>query len=256
MDPTTPSTDPVATYWSRTGAELFAALRSGPQGLPAAEAARRLARDGPNAIDEEPAVGIARLLLRQFESPLVLILVFAALVALLLGEWIESLIILAIVLGSTALGFAAGISRLQRRGKAARAARAEGARAARRRRRAPCQSPNRAGDVVVLSAGNLVPADGSCSRPRDFLVSEASLTGESFPVEKQPGVVPAGTPLARRSNCVLPGHLGAQRHRHGVDTCTPAATLPWRGMRAGCEPRRRRPNSHAACGSSASCWCA
>jgi len=62
-----------------------------------------------------------------------------------------------------------------------------------------------AGDVVSLSAGNLVPADGIVLAARDFLVSEASLTGESFPVEKQPGALPAATPLSRRTNAV---HLG------------------------------------------------
>ena len=61
------------------------------------------------------------------------------------------------------------------------------------------------GDVLVLSAGNLIPADGRILEARDFLVSEASMTGESFPVEKQPGVVPADAPLARRTNVVFLG---------------------------------------------------
>ena len=67
---------------------------------------------------------------------------------------------------------------------------------------------------MQLSAGNLIPADGVVLEARDFFVSEASLTGESFPVEKQPGV------LARRHadrpahQCGLSGHLGAQRHGH------------------------------------------
>ena len=61
------------------------------------------------------------------------------------------------------------------------------------------------GDVLVLSAGNLIPADGRILEASDFLVSEASMTGESFPVEKQPGVVPADAPLARRTNVVFLG---------------------------------------------------
>ena len=61
------------------------------------------------------------------------------------------------------------------------------------------------GDVLVLSAGNLIPADGRILEARDFLVSEASMTGESFPVEKQPGVVPADAPLAQRTNVVFLG---------------------------------------------------
>ena len=61
------------------------------------------------------------------------------------------------------------------------------------------------GDVVQVAAGNLIPADGLVLEARDFLVSEASLTGESFPVEKQPGVLSADTPIARRTNAVFLG---------------------------------------------------
>jgi Mg2+-importing ATPase len=65
-----------------------------------------------------------------------------------------------------------------------------------------------AGAIVpgdVLSAGNLIPADGRILEASDFLVSEASMTGESFPVEKQPGVVSANAPLAQRTNVVFLG---------------------------------------------------
>jgi Mg2+-importing ATPase len=62
------------------------------------------------------------------------------------------------------------------------------------------------GDVIALSAGNLIPADGLVIEAEDFLVNEASLTGESFPVEKRPGTIPQETPLARRANAV---YLGA-----------------------------------------------
>ena len=61
------------------------------------------------------------------------------------------------------------------------------------------------GDIVLLSAGNLIPADGLVLEARDFLVTEASLTGESFPVEKQPGVLSADTPIAQRTNAVFLG---------------------------------------------------
>ncbi|MBL8352522.1 MAG: magnesium-translocating P-type ATPase [Burkholderiaceae bacterium] len=205
MDRIAPANDPTTDSWSRSGAELLAALRSGAQGLPATEAARRLVQDGPNAIDEEPAAGIARLLLRQFESPLVLILVFGGLVSAALGEWIDASIIVAVVLGSSGLGFlqeyraSNAVAQLrQRLALSAKVLRDGSARSV----------PTRelvAGDVIELSAGNLVPADGIVLAARDFLVSEASLTGESFPVEKQPGVLPASTPLARRTNAV---HLG------------------------------------------------
>ncbi len=202
---TPPTVADKAVYWSRDPAALLAELRSGAQGLASTEALRRLQQEGPNAIDEEPAVGIARLLLRQFTSPLVLILVFGGVVSAALRDWLDAAIILAVVLGSSGLGFLqeyrASNAVAQLRSRLALTARVlrDG-----RRRVVPTRElvP---GDVVELSAGNLVPADGLVLDARDFLVSEASLTGESFPVEKQPGVLPAATPLARRTNAV---HLG------------------------------------------------
>ena len=61
------------------------------------------------------------------------------------------------------------------------------------------------GDTIRLAAGNLVPADSLILEARDFLVSEAALTGESFPVEKHVGVVEADAALARRTNCAFLG---------------------------------------------------
>ena len=69
------------------------------------------------------------------------------------------------------------------------------------------------GDVVLLSAGSLVPADGVDPRGADFFVSEAVLTGESFPVEKRPGTVAATAGLRDRLNCVFLGTNVAKRHR-------------------------------------------
>ncbi len=102
---TPPTVADKAVYWSRDPAALLDELRSGAQGLASTEALRRLQQEGPNAIDEEPAAGIARLLLRQFTSPLVLILVFGGVVSAALRDWLDAAIILAVVLGSSGLGF-------------------------------------------------------------------------------------------------------------------------------------------------------
>ena len=61
------------------------------------------------------------------------------------------------------------------------------------------------GDVVLLSAGSLIPADGVVLEANDFFVNQAVLTGETFPVEKKPGTVPANASLAERTNCVFMG---------------------------------------------------
>jgi Mg2+-importing ATPase len=103
--PNAPPAGPQA-FWSQDPEALFAALRSSSRGLTAAEAEQRLREHGFNALDEEPAAGVGRLLARQFKSPLVLILVFGGVVSATLREWLDAAIILAVVLGSCGLGFA------------------------------------------------------------------------------------------------------------------------------------------------------
>ena len=193
-------------YWSRDLAELSAALGSGSGGLSSEHAAERLREVGPNGVDDASSLSALRLLLRQFESPLVLILVFGALISMALREWVDASIILAIVLGSALLGFyqeykaSAAVAELKRLLELkCRVVRDDIEQAVPVRAIVP-------GDVIVLTAGNLIPADGRLLETTDFLVNEASLTGESFPVEKQPGIVPLETPLAGRTNAV---YLGA-----------------------------------------------
>ena len=197
--------DTTAPYWSREVGDVSTSLGSGPNGLTAARAAERLAVVGPNSVEDAQRLGPLRLLWRQVGSPLVLILIFAAAVSLSLSQWVDAGIILAIVIGSSLLGFyqeyraSAAVEELKKRlALTCRVVRdgVEGT------VHADALVP---GDVLVLSAGNLIPADGRILEASDFLVSEASMTGESFPVEKQPGVVPADAPLARRTNVVFLG---------------------------------------------------
>ena len=197
--------DTTGAYWSRDVGDLSTALGSGASGLTSARAAERLAAVGPNSVDDAQHLGPLRLLWRQVESPLVLILIFAAVVSLGLSQWVDAAIILAIVIGSTLLGFyqeyraSAAVEELKKRLALTCRVVRDGVEAT---VRADAIVP---GDVLVLSAGNLIPADGRILEAKDFLVSEATMTGESFPVEKQPGVVPAGSPLDRRTNVVFLG---------------------------------------------------
>jgi len=192
-------------FWSRTSEQLFATLQSSAQGLGTAEAERRLREHGANALDEEPTASLWRLASRQFKSPLVLILVFGAAVSATLREWLDAVIILTIVLGSCGLGFAQEL----RASNAVAQLRKRLALTVKARRDGAVQTVEALhlvpGDIVQVSAGNLIPADGLVLQARDFLVTEASLTGESYPVEKQPGVLSADTPMAQRTNAVFLG---------------------------------------------------
>ncbi len=192
-------------YWSQDAATLSAALGSGAGGLSTDRAAARLRLIGPNNVEDASRMNTLRLLLRQFESPLVLILIFAAVISMALQQWVDAVIVLAIILGSTLLGFfqeyraSRAVDALKRRLALTCRVIRDGA-----EQTVPV-SKVVPGDLILLSAGNLIPADGLVIEAADFLVSEAGMTGESFPVEKRPGTAPPDAPLAARTNAVFLG---------------------------------------------------
>lgn len=192
-------------YWSQSPPDLLRTLRSSATGLTHAEAERRLSEFGANRLSPKEGQSALRLFLRQYQSPLVLILIFGALVSLGLGDWTDAAIIMAIVLGSTILGFGqeyratVAVQSLRERIALTTVVVRDGQ---------PLSVDARLvvpGDVILLSAGNLVPADGVVIEARDFLVTQAALTGESFPVEKSPGVSPVNATIQQRNNAVFLG---------------------------------------------------
>ena len=195
---------PVA-YWSMASEQLLSELHSSRNGLQPGEAARRLQQYGPNTIQAQQQATALRLLLSQLNSPLVLILIFAAIVSGVVGEWVDAIIIIAIVLGSTLLGFfqeytASNAVEKLRSQITIKSNLIRGDK--------PQVLPSEQvvpGDVVLFSAGSLIPADGLVLDATDFFVNQAVLTGETFPVEKKPEVVPENASLAQRTNCVFMG---------------------------------------------------
>lgn len=194
------------SFWGVPADQLVAELESDPErGLSHAAAAERLAREGPNQLSKPNQADLPLLLLRQFSSPIVVILIIAALLSFALSDATDGVIILVIVLVSGLLGFA------QERG----AAKAMGAllqavelQSSVLRGGELSEVPNRElvrGDVVLLRAGDGIPADCRLLSEQDLFVNQAALTGESFPVDKSPGVIDSNTPLAKRSNTLLLG---------------------------------------------------
>ncbi len=192
-------------FWARPAAEAYAFVGSSPDGLTPDQAATRLAADRTAALRASTGRSDLRLLARQFESPIILILVFATVLSGLLGDATDAVIILAIIALSGALGF------WQERG-ASRAVAALLAlvqtKAEVRRGGATVEVPIDEvvpGDVVLLNAGDVMPGDGLVVESRSLLVDEAALTGEAFPAEKSVGVVDAATAPAARTNTVFLG---------------------------------------------------
>ncbi|WP_197409914.1 magnesium-translocating P-type ATPase [Limnohabitans sp. Rim47] len=195
----------MGAYWSRTAQDLTQEMASKTGGLTQKTASDRLRRWGGNALDSTQGSTFLGLLISQFKNPLVLILMVASGISMVAAEWVDAGVVLAIVLGSTLLGFTQeyvasnAIKRLRAKVKIHSQVLRDG-----RLKTIPSESVV-PGDVVVLSAGSLIPADGVVLESKDFFINQAVLTGETFPVEKKPGVVAESASLSERSNCVFMG---------------------------------------------------
>ncbi len=190
--------------WHRMTAEdALRDLRTdAASGLGACEAARRLAETGPNELPSAAPVPAWKILLRQFKNVLIAILLAAIALSLASGQPLEAATIAAIALFTVVLGFVQEL----RAGRSLEALRRLTAPAAAVvRDGAVCRIPAREvvpGDIFVLSAGDLVPADGRLIETADLAVDEASLTGESSPAEKQVGPLEEAIALGDRVNMV------------------------------------------------------
>jgi Mg2+-importing ATPase len=219
---TQPRQSVLATYWALDPADVATRLSSGPEGLSAAKAAQRLRELGPNQLREQRPSSRLDVLVRQLRSPLLLLLVFAAAASAVTSEWLDAAIVMTIVIATVGIGYS----------REYRAQAVAGALRTRLHVRASVMRDGHEepvppedvvpGDVVLLSAGSLVPADAVILQATDFFVSEAVLTGESFPVQKRPGAVEPFAALGARTNCVFLG----TNVRSGMARCLVVATGP------------------------------
>ncbi len=202
-DAATPAAQP--RYWTMAPEEVTEHLHASTNGLSGEEAKRRLNEFGPNETSEREPVTRLGVLWNQLRSPLLLLLLFAAGVSVVTGEWVDAVIVLAIVVASVGIGY----TREYHAQSAASRLRARVQVRANVLRDCVTTSVPLAqivpGDVALLAAGSLVPADALLLEATDCYVNEAVLTGESFPVLKRPGTVSSNAPIAHRDNCVYLG---------------------------------------------------
>ena len=192
-------------YWSQNEQVLLENLESSSQGLSNAQASTRLEKFGPNQLKSKQEISAGGLFLRQFKSPIVIILLFATLLSAVLRDWADAVIILLIVVGSAILSFwqeygaSSAADKLRMQVSLKCSAQREGTES-----EVPVEEivP---GDIVHLSAGSLIPADGVVLEAKDFFVNQAVLTGETFPVEKMAGAVHVEAGLTDRTNVVFMG---------------------------------------------------
>jgi Mg2+-importing ATPase len=193
-------------FWSLSATELLRQLQTETEvGLTGKEARQRLALYGSNRLRPPKRSDVLTLLLAQFKSPLILILLLATALSFFLRDPVDAFIILTIVVISGLLGFwqersaTNAVQKLLAIVQIKAAVLRDGG-----RKDIPVEEivP---GDIVLLSAGDVVPGDAAVHESKDLFVDEAMLTGETFPVEKAVAVLPADTPLGQRTNALWMG---------------------------------------------------
>jgi Mg2+-importing ATPase len=200
-----PADDDLATFWALPTTDVLTRLNTRDAGL-SQEAAKKIQQTvGLNRIKPKTKTSAVGLFFRQFNSPISLILIAAAVLSFFLHDITDAVIILIIILVSGLLSFwqeRGASSAMQqllsivvvkttviRDGKAQ-------------------ELPDEQlvpGDVITLRSGDLVPADCYLLASNELFVNEATLTGETFPVDKQPGILASTTPIAQRRNTLFMG---------------------------------------------------
>jgi Mg2+-importing ATPase len=192
-------------FWNIPAERQLKLLSTSAQGLSNEEVDKRIKHYGANQLNSKKQTGNLRLFFAQFKSSIILILLFATGLSFYLHDRVDAAIILTIVLISGLLGFwqekgaVSAIEKLLeivqikvnvlRDGKASEIA-------------AENLIP---GDIILLKAGDVIPGDCLILNSDNLFVDEAVLTGESYPVEKLPGVLPVETALSQRTNALWMG---------------------------------------------------
>jgi Ca2+-transporting ATPase len=211
-----------AGMWRLSSEDLARHLEAdGEHGLAAEEARRRLVDQGLNELPESPPPSWLALFLSQFSSVIVWVLIGAAVVSGLLEDWLDTAAILAIVLLNGILGF---VQEFRAEQSLAALRRLSIATARVIRDGVLLIIPAREvvpGDVILLEAGDRIPADARLVYTTNFHTQEASLTGESTPVEKGVQVINrAEVPLADRTNMVFMGTVAVSGKARALVTST------------------------------------
>ncbi|NWJ50004.1 MAG: magnesium-translocating P-type ATPase [Bacteroidetes bacterium] len=193
------------SFWSIPTTELLKTFQTTLHGLTTKEAQKRLLTYGANRMKPQKNSNTVTLLVSQFKSPIILILLFAIGLSLFLHNLVDASIILSIVVISGLLSFwqeysaSNAIAKLLAIVQIKAAVLRDG-----KQKEIPIEDivP---GDIVILNAGDIVPGDCLLIEEKDLFVDEAMLTGETFPVEKNVAVLSSDTALSQRTNSVWMG---------------------------------------------------
>ena len=197
--------DQLLHFWHLSVEDALGKLSCRINGLTDKEAAERLKQYGPNTIKSKKRASLVLLFLSQFKSPITLLLIAAALLSAGLGDVTDTLIILLIVLISSLLGFwqekgaAHAVEELLKMVQLNCTVLRDS-----RKKEIPMEHVV-PGDIIYLSAGDIIPGDSLIIESREIFVDEAAFTGETYPVEKNSCILPFDTQLSKRSNSLFMG---------------------------------------------------
>ncbi|MFC8191907.1 cation-translocating P-type ATPase [Cellulomonas sp. NPDC057328] len=210
--------------WSLPGAEVLRAVGGSPDGLAGAHAADRLARDGRNELPEPPRPSVLRRLLSQYADVLIYILVAAAVLKALVGDWVDLAVIVVVIVATGLIGFVqegravsalAGLRKMQSLDAQVRRDGGWGVVDA---------ATLVVGDVVRVRSGDRVPADVRLLASSGLQVDESALTGESVPATKDDAVADADAGVGDRSSMLFSGTIVTAGNAEGVVVGTGAGT--------------------------------
>ncbi len=193
------------SFWALSAEEALLNLGTNAQGLSEPTAQERLKQYGPNTLKGGSKTSSLMLFLLQFKSPVTLLLIFAAALSFALNDQTDATIILLIVMVSGLLGWwqekgaANAVDQLMKMVQIQCRVLRDG------QEKELHIEEIVPGDVVLLSAGDVIPGDCLLLESKELFVDEAAFTGETYPVEKNRGVIAADTPLAKRSNTLFMG---------------------------------------------------
>lgn len=192
-------------FWNVPASEMLQRLQTTDEGLKSSESTERLEKYGANILKPKNRFNAIKILLSQFKSPITIILLFAAGLSSFLGDVTDTVIIVTIILISSMLGFwqekgaADAFEKLLNTVRVKTTVLRDG-----KEKEIPIEEVV-PGDIIILHAGDMIPADSLILESKELFVNESTLTGETYPVEKSTGVLKAETALAQRTNSLWMG---------------------------------------------------
>lgn len=195
-------------------------LSSEIAGLSAEEVKRRAEKYGPNEISEKKGSETLKLVLKQFNSPFIYILIIAAIISLVAGKAISFYVIMAVVFINATIGFIQEF-KAEKTIEALKKLIVSTTKVFRDGELTEIETKELVpGDIIFLEEGDKIPADARIIESKNFRTQESSLTGESYPVDKSIKILPTKTPVSDRKNMVWMGTFAVYGEAKAVVTAT------------------------------------